>query len=70
MTLITVLSSIASAMKYTPEAYAALKAVYSVLSEQTGETITDEQWDSIVVLLKEPAAYFSDIDPTTGEIIG
>lgn len=57
MSFISLISAIVQVLKYTPEAYDAVKKIIAVWEEQTGETVTEEQWASIDAKLKSADEY-------------
>lgn len=60
MQFLSYISILAKALQYTDDAYDAVKKVAKVWEEQTGETITDEQWSTIDDLLKAPSEYIKE----------
>ncbi|GEM_PF-1648639 len=60
MSIISILTLLVKALQYTPDAYSAVQKIVAVWEEQTGETITDEEWATIDDLLKSPSEYISD----------
>lgn len=61
-TFVSLVSGIVQILKYTPEAYEAVKKIIAVWEEQTGETVTDEQWATIDDLLKSADEYVAGDD--------
>ena len=60
ITIPAIIAEIVEALQYAPAAINAGKELVGVWQEQTGETVTQEQWDSIDPFLKSAAEYVQE----------
>jgi hypothetical protein len=62
VSIVAIIALLVKALQYTPEAYEAVKKIVTVWEEQTGETVTADEWDTIDEMLKAPAEYIKSSD--------